>query len=578
MNNTKKEKYTLFLKFVNKYKFSFLNLFICIVFTSISGSLQPFIFGVLIDDILYSNNYNFFLFIILLYIVIFISEQTLRFILNTTWSYLKVKFLYDIKELTINSLLLKKSIYFNTCNSGDIITIINKDVEEFLDLIHWNVFFLFGTVLKLLISIIIIFKYNTYIGLMVAILIPVSVIISKNISKVGYRIYKKNREDYSQYISWLFEVLKNYKDIIIYSAQKFVKDRFDKQIKVLNLNNFKIARIEYFSNRIDAALTLLTSILIYSISGYFAYMGLITLGSFMSIIEYFRRSTGFLKGINESILSVKKNLVSIDKVMNILCDADRESIEYDVSYSKLYFDSISFSNVYFKYNNDKFVLNNFSLKILKGEKIAIVGKSGAGKSTIISLLLKLYDNYEGDIFLGKNNLKSISTKYLRDKIGVVSQDYYIFNASIKDNICCGKSDYSNEEIKEACKKAQILETIEKLPLGLETILGENGFDLSGGQKQRIILARLFLKNPDILVLDEATSSLDSYIENDIINECMKQFQDKTIIIIAHRLSTILSSEKVAVIKDGVLVGYDKHSVLLNICDEYYKLFHSQYFL
>ena len=239
-------------------------------------------------------------------------------------------------------------------------------------------------------------------------------------------------------------------------------------------------------------------------------------------------------------------------------------------------DSLEFRNVSFEYNKNRKVLKNINVKINKGESIALVGESGAGKTTFVDLIPRYYDIKNGGIFIDNINVNDINVFSLRKQISIVSQDSILFNDTIYNNIKFGNNKANKEDIKNAIKISNSYKFIDELPKKLETIVGEKGTKLSGGQKQRIAIARAILKNSDILILDEATSSLDSTTEYGIKQELDKISKDKTLIIIAHRLSTILNADRILLFKDGEIIEEGNHDFLYKKNGEYAKLYDMQF--
>lgn len=239
--------------------------------------------------------------------------------------------------------------------------------------------------------------------------------------------------------------------------------------------------------------------------------------------------------------------------------------------------SIIFDNVSFKYQNDSDnILNQINTKINKGQTIAIVGKSGAGKSTFSELIPRLYDVQKGEVLIDGINIKNYTLKSLRSMIGIVTQNAILFNDTIKHNISYGSIQLSEEEIVKAIDSANLNDLINKLPEGLNTIIGENGVKLSGGEKQRLSIARAIIKNPEILILDEATASLDSESEKKVHKAIDNIIKDRTVIIIAHRLSTIINADKIIVIDQGEIVEEGTHKELLESNKKYKKLYELQF--
>tara|TARA_B100000131_G_scaffold265255_1_gene262734 strand:- start:261 stop:1181 length:921 start_codon:yes stop_codon:yes gene_type:complete len=239
--------------------------------------------------------------------------------------------------------------------------------------------------------------------------------------------------------------------------------------------------------------------------------------------------------------------------------------------------NIIFKDVNFKYQNDsKNILNQINTTINKGQTIAIVGKSGAGKSTFSELIPRLYDIQQGEILIDNTNIKKYTLKSLRNMIGIVTQNSILFNDTIKNNISYGNKKVSDEQILKAVDSANLNDLINKLPKGLNTIIGENGVKLSGGEKQRLSIARAIIKNPEILILDEATASLDSESEKKVHTAIDNVIKNRTVIIIAHRLSTIINSDNILVMNDGKIIESGSHDDLLKNEGYYKKLYEIQY--
>ena len=237
---------------------------------------------------------------------------------------------------------------------------------------------------------------------------------------------------------------------------------------------------------------------------------------------------------------------------------------------------IELKNVTYGYGDDKDVLRNINLKIKKGETFALVGPSGGGKTTICHLIPRFYNVEDGEILIDGKEIHSVTMESLRRNIGIVQQDVYLFNASIKENIMYGKLDATDDEVIEAAKRANIHDAIMDMPHGYDTVIGERGVRLSGGQKQRLSIARVFLKNPPILILDEATSALDNTTEILIQNSLDELSKGRTTIVVAHRLSTIKNADEIAVISNGAVIEQGRHDELINKDGMYKELYNLQF--
>jgi ATP-binding cassette subfamily B protein/subfamily B ATP-binding cassette protein MsbA len=302
-----------------------------------------------------------------------------------------------------------------------------------------------------------------------------------------------------------------------------------------------------------------------------AYLSYLLMFIFISY-RFSSRLQIFINSITEII--AQKG--SLQRLAQILREDDKEYLSDSKNDLKDFKNELHFKNISFRYNERKnYVLNNFSHKFLKGKTTAIIGKSGAGKSTIIDLLLRLFDPTSGQILVDNIDLKDISIKSWREKIGIVNQDIFLFHNNIEDNIRFGNLKASDEEVLKAAKLAYADNFIQKLPKKYKTLVGEKGHKLSGGERQRIALARALIKNPEILILDEATNQLDSYSEKLIQNAIENLKKEKTIIIIAHRLSTIVNADKILVINDGDLIESGSHEELLSKNSSYANFWNIQ---
>jgi subfamily B ATP-binding cassette protein MsbA len=291
-----------------------------------------------------------------------------------------------------------------------------------------------------------------------------------------------------------------------------------------------------------------------------AYQPLKSLATLNATLQISMASAERIFEIIDQNPKIIENLNNKDSLLN-------KNISYNLKIEKVNFNYEDSQNQ---------VLKNINLEIIKGEKVALVGYSGAGKTSLINLIPRFFDTQKGKITLGGIDIKDLSFKFLRDHFSIVSQDILLFDETIKYNICYGKTNVSNKEIFEACKNANCNEFINKLPLKLNSFVGEKGIKLSGGQKQRIAIARAFLKNSPFLLLDEATSALDSKSEKKIQNSLSNLMKNKTSLVIAHRLSTILDADRIVLLHNGKIEAIGKHNYLLKNSKIYRNLYELQF--
>ena len=572
-----KKKIKIISSFAQTHKWKFFSLLFCVIITAFSGSIYPYIFGKLVDEVFYSKNMNQFAFIVLLYGIAFLFNQVIHFVLNIIWANLMTRFLFEIRKKIFKTVLTKKGGFLAGMHSGDIISRMKEDTEKFMDFIYWNVFIIIGDILELLFTIVIIIKINVFIALLTVILTPVFVFISRQFAKKIKPIYQTISENRGLLSSWLFEIIKGMQDIkLLCAAKSILSDYVGKTIKIFRLQ-IKANKIELVADRINAGISLLGQITLYAISVILIFNGYLTIGGFIACVSYFGRCFALFSALSNKSGSISNNVVGIDRVISIL-EGDQENYYSDKAEQPIRIGNIEFSDVVFSYNDDVKLFNGVSFKINSGERVALVGHSGAGKSTIANLILKFYEIQKGNIFIDDIDIAECNLHSLRKQIGIVHQETILFEGSIRYNLVFSDDKVNDEKIFIALKKAHLYDFVLSLTEGLDTIIGTEGRALSGGQKQRLAVARIFLKNPKILIFDEATSSLDNEAGQVIKESWDMLCEGRTTIIIAHRLSTIINADKLLVLHDGVVTGYDTHANLLKTCDTYVQLFKEQYSL
>jgi len=365
-------------------------------------------------------------------------------------------------------------------------------------------------------------------------------------------------------------------------AKSFTNE--DYEIEKFSENNLEYSEARRISYKVMAEfvagmgiISNILNLIVISVGGYFVYTNVLNIGDLFAYSLYvnffmqpIKRLTDFAQQLQDGMTGFERFIEIMDIEPDIVDSENAKDIE-DIK------GNIEFKNVSFSYNNDEdTVLSNLNLEIDAGKTVALVGPSGAGKTTLCHLIPRFYELKEGEILLDGIDIKDIKLQSLRKNIGLVQQDVFLFTGTVKDNIAYGNPLASDEEIIEAAKKASIHDFIMELPDGYETYVGEKGVKLSGGQKQRISIARLFLKNPPILILDEATSALDNETEIMIQQSLEKLSHGRTTLVIAHRLSTIKNADEILVLTNDGIVEQGSHETLLSQDKLYAKLYNSQF--
>ncbi len=559
------------LKYVKSHSFIFVILYCCIIITSFLSTIYPWMFGNLIDEVFYDGNISNFIKIVIAYAAIFLIGQVFHFILNMSWARLMTSFLFDIRKDLFDRVISSKGKILSSIHSGDIVSRMGGDVEQFMNYIHWNTFYFSANIIRFILSLVYVAVIFWPMAIAILIATPTVFYLSKYFSKKVQPLYKKKREKQGLLSSWIFEIVKGLQDIKLLSASKNVISDYVGKTNQISKLQIEANVIEVKTERINSGISLLWQLLFYTLSALFVVNGKMTMGTFTMCLGYYSDCLRLFGSINNRMTKVAPNRVGIDRVCETLLLETERTTGEDIAIVG----NIAFKDVVFSYNNEVDVLKGVSFSIESGQQVALVGRSGEGKTTIANLLLGYFDPSYGEIRLGEKNITDYSLSALRRQIGIVHQDTILFDGSIRYNLTFSNDTSIDNRIFDALKKASLYDHIISLPDGLDTIIGAHGQGLSGGQKQRIAIARIFLRNPKIIIFDEATSSLDHASEQVIKEFWDSLCENRTIIVIAHRLSTIKNSDKIFVLDNGVIAAQGKHEELLRDSEIYRNLFAEQ---
>ena len=452
-------------------------------------------------------------------------------------------------------------------HTGKFISILANDVTHITNLVSVAILNLFKDSLTLAGLLVVMFLQNWKLALIAIIMIPLASLAAKTLGKRIGKVATEQMLKAGILNTYLIELFKNHKLIKIFQQEKYENERAEKFINDVKEKSKKIATIFVRSSPIMETLTgIMIAILIFY-SGKLVLKNEIDVNNFFSFLAAMMLAYQPVRSLATVNIAISQGLSAAIRILPVIDEKSKlTENEHDLEI-KVNKGDIEFKNVSFKYDNQdkettKPTLNSVSLKILGNKMTSIVGHSGAGKSTILNLIPRFYDINSGDILIDSQSVYKSTISSLRKNISLVSQDTTLFDDTIRNNIAYANLEASQKEIEEAAKYSFASEFIEKLPNKYETIIGENGTRLSGGEKQRLSIARAMLKKSQIILLDEATSSLDAETENKIQDAINFLTKDRTTIVIAHRLSTILNSDKIYVIDSGKVVGEGTHDQLL----------------
>ena len=514
-----------------------------------------------------------FIQIVLLYGALFLIGQLLHLALNVTWAYLMTRFLFTVRKALFDKTLSLKAKFLHDMRTGDIAKHMRDDVGEFMNFIHWNVLYLSAGIINLLIALGMIFYFNAYIGIVTVVITPIMTYLTRRFGKRVKDMYAKIRAEEGVLQSWTYEILKGMREVVVLAACRRAISRFMKSYVRIIRYTVETGKIEVISERVGNGITLAARMIIYALCGFFVWRGEFSVGAFVSVLAYFGTVASSLTSLSQKWVAIQNNMTGVERVRWLLEQESEEHLNKPLSVTR---GKIEFDGVGFSYQSGNEVLRDVSLTVGNGEKIALVGKSGAGKSTMANLLLAFIRPGSGEIRVDGQDISTVNLESLRRQIGIVWQDILLFDGTVRQNLQAAKADATDDAIHDALRKASLLDFINSLPHGLDTVIGQGGQGLSGGQKQRLAIARIFLKDPRILIFDEATSSLDAENEQAVKDAWNELSAGRTMLIIAHRLSTIRDADRVAVLSAGRMVACAHHSKLRGNCAEYDELYAAQY--
>ncbi|MBQ5695376.1 MAG: ABC transporter ATP-binding protein [Clostridium sp.] len=466
--------------------------------------------------------------------------------------------------------------YFDTHSSGDLMSRLTNDVDNINTTLSQSVTQLFSGIINIVGMFIAMLLLSPILTLIGMITIPLTFITTKTLAKKTQKFFVKQQNELGNLNGYIEEMVSGQKVVLLFSEEEKVKKEFGEINERLTKSAIIAQGISSFMGPINNFINNISYLIISVAGGYLILKGhSITVGVVFSFLLYMRNFTRPINEIMNLFNTIQSALAGAERVFEVIDEKKEKDKETAKDISNIE-GHVELKNVTFSYEKGKEILKNVSIEAKKGELIAIVGPTGAGKTTIINLLTKFYDIDSGEILIDGKNIDYITRESLRKTVAMVLQDTYLFSESVSDNIRYGRLDATDEEVIEAAKMADAHHFIKQLPEGYNTILSDNGGNLSQGQRQLLAIARAILSNASILILDEATSSIDTRTEVLIQNAMIKLMEGKTTFVIAHRLSTIRNADKILALKDGEIIESGTHSELLAKDGFYANLYNSQF--
>ena len=499
-----------------------------------------------------------------------------QWIMNTCNNYITYHVIRDIRTDAFAKLEILPLKYLDAHAYGDIVSRVIADVDTFADGLLMGFTQLFTGVLTILCTLGFMLVTNVPITLVVVCITPVSFLVAKFIATKTYSMFKEQSETRGEQTSLIEEMIDNQKIVNTFSRGEAVKSKFGE----INGRLQKCSLKAIFFSSITNPATRFVNSLVYAGVGVFgalvAIKGGISVGRLSCFLSYANQYTKPFNEISGVVTELQNAFVCAGRIFELI---DEEPQVPDAADARVLEDAqgnVDLKNVYFQYVPEKKLIQNFNLKVTPGQRVAIVGPTGCGKTTVINLLMRFYDVNSGSIKVDGTDIRDITRGSLRTNYGMVLQETWLRSGTIRDNICMGKPDATEEEIIGAAKASHAHSFIKRLPQGYDTVITEDGGSLSQGQKQLLCITRVMLCLPPMLILDEATSSIDTRTEIKIQNAFAKMMEGRTSFIVAHRLSTIQSADVILVMKDGNIIEQGNHETLLAKGGFYANLYNSQF--
>ena len=566
------------LKRIKKYRVMvFLSLLMAAA-TVVLTLYLPILTGEAVDGIIAKGLVNFTgLFRILKMMLIVIAATSLfQWLMNIINNHITYHVVQDIRKEAFEKLESLPLKYVDGHSYGDIVSRMIADVDQFAEGLLMGFTQLFTGLLTIAGTLVFMFGINVKIALVVVILTPLSLFVAGFIAKRTYTMFQKQSETRGEQTSLIEEMVGNLKVVKAFGHEDENQEKFNE----INgrLQKYSLEAI-FYSSLVNPCTRFINSMIyaVVGITGAIAALnGRLSVGQLTCFLSYANQYTKPFNEISGVITELQNALACAGRVFELI----EEEPEVPDAETAVVLEGakgeIELQNVYFSYTADKKLIQDFNLSVKPGQRIAIVGPTGCGKTTLINLLMRFYDVNEGKISVDGNEIREITRGSLRTNYGMVLQDTWIRNGTVKDNIVIGKPDATMEEVIQAAKESRAHDFIKRLPNGYDTVLGEDGGNLSQGQKQLLCITRVMLCLPPMLILDEATSSIDTRTEIKIQQAFARMMEGRTSFIVAHRLSTIREADVILVMKDGNIIEQGSHETLLERGGFYAELYHSQF--
>ncbi|WP_439391525.1 ABC transporter ATP-binding protein [Bacillus velezensis] len=549
---------------------------IMVVISAIFGLLGPFVIGKAIDHFIVGQTTDGLAGVLFILFGIYLVQSLSLWFQNYWMINISQSTVFKMRSELFTHLHELPIPFFDKQRLGDLMSRVTNDIENVSSTLNTSVIQVLSSVITFVGTISVMLYMSPLLTLITLLIIPIMLLSIKWITNRTGLLFKQQQKNLGELNGFIEESISGAKVIKAYSREDRVMEQFLEKNAALQSSGFWAQTISGFIPKVMNSLNNLSFTIIAAVGGLFALKGWISIGSIVVFAEYSRQFTRPLNDLANQFNTMLSAIAGAERVFDVLDEKEEREDEEHALYQPIKTGEIGFRDVSFGYQEDSPILKHLSFSVPKGQSIAFVGPTGAGKTTITSLIARFYEPNNGKILIDGTDIKKLTRTSLRKNMGFVLQDSFLFQGTIRENIRYGRLDASDKEVEAAAKAANAHGFIERLPKGYDTVLTQNGAGISQGQKQLISIARAVLADPVLLILDEATSNIDTVTEVKIQEALGRLMAGRTSVIIAHRLNTIQKADQILVLKDGEMAEKGTHAELLSQNGFYRELYESQF--
>ena len=565
-----------FFAYYKPYKKLFMIDFGCAVISAMLELTFPFVVNRVIDTILPTGHYQTVIWVCLLLLAFYLFNMVMKYIVVYLGHKLGITIETDMRRQLFQYFQSQSFEYFDNKQTGELMSRLTSDLFEIGELAHHGPEDLFITLMSLVGAFWLMLQVHVQLAIGTVILVPILgvalAIFNKKMGRINSQVYRQLGE----FKAGLSNSLSGIRVVKAFANEAHEEERFEGLIQDYRENKLKFYRTMAASSAFNYVLMRIITLIALVSGAYFTLKGELTTGQLVGFVLLANTFVKPIESINIMIETYPKGFAGFKRFRQELSKPVTVQDLADAKPAPHFQGQIEYRDVELAYDPGRPVISQLNLSIAPGESVALVGPSGAGKSSMVNLLPRFYDVTSGQVLIDGKDIREYTLASLRQQIGIVQQDVFLFDGTIRENVLYGRLDASEAEVEEAIRAAKLDQVIEQLPDGLDTAIGERGVRLSGGQKQRLSIARIFLKNPSILILDEATSALDTQTEQYIQQSFDQLTKGRTSLIIAHRLATIQHVDRIVVVTEAGVVESGSHQELLALDGHYAALYRAQF--